>query len=347
MPTTLFKLLTISSLLSILLSGCIVIDLNGCGLEKVQGSSTNRQNHHRFWRSKKSKLIKSEGDREMNTKVIIIMTVLLSLALLPAGGAVAKDRIRIGGDVVIDKGVTVKDAVAVAGNVTVNGVVNKSAVAVGGSVFLGPDAVVRKDVVCIGGVIEKEEGARIGGDIVELSIPGLAAILPFMVEEVPVGWLAVFEIITFAGLLALALLIVALIPGPVGLVSDKVRQNILKVTLCGILGVLVIVPLAIFLLITVIGIPLLAAEALLVGSAMLVGYIAMAQFIGDRLAAAIKRPGLNILWGTVLGLILLWAVGWVPYLGPAVKSVAVVLGFGAVLVTVFSSISRRGQPRSA
>jgi len=38
MPATLFKLLTISTLLSILLSGCIVIDLNGCGLEKVQGS---------------------------------------------------------------------------------------------------------------------------------------------------------------------------------------------------------------------------------------------------------------------------------------------------------------------
>jgi hypothetical protein len=38
MPTTLFKLLTISTLLSILLSGCIVIDLNGCGLEKVKGS---------------------------------------------------------------------------------------------------------------------------------------------------------------------------------------------------------------------------------------------------------------------------------------------------------------------
>ena len=38
MPTTLFKLLTISTLSTILLSGCIVIDLNGCGLEKVKGS---------------------------------------------------------------------------------------------------------------------------------------------------------------------------------------------------------------------------------------------------------------------------------------------------------------------
>lgn len=280
----------------------------------------------------------------MNAKILICAALALALVHLPAGGATANDRVRIGGDLVVEKGMAFKDAVAVGGNVTVNGVVNKSAVAVGGSVFLGPDAVVRKDVVCIGGVIEKHEGSRIGGSIVEMSIPGLKAVLPFLYEETPVGWLVVFEIITFAGLLALALLIVAVIPGPVGLISENVRQNLLKVTFSGILGVLVIVPLAIFLMITVIGIPLVALEVLLVGGALLVGYIAMAQFVGDRLAAAIKRPGLNILWVTVLGLILLWAIGWVPFLGPAVKSAATLLGFGAVIVTVFSSIS---QPREA
>jgi hypothetical protein len=281
----------------------------------------------------------------MSTKTLISITLVLSLVLLPATGALANDRVRIGGDVVVEKGMTVKDAVAVGGNVTVNGVVKKSAVAVGGSIFLGPDAVVRKDVVCIGGFIDKQEGARIDGDIVEMGIPGLKAILPYFYEETPAGWLVVFEIITFAGLLALALLIVALIPGPVGLISDNVRQNHLKAIFCGILGLLVIVPLAIFLMITIIGIPLVALEVLLVGGAMLVGYIAMAQFVGDRLAATIKRPGLNILWATVLGLTLLWVIGWVPFLGPAVKSAAALLGFGAVLVTLFNSISRRREVR--
>ena len=91
---------------------------------------------------------------------------------------------------------------------------------------------------------------------------------------------------------------------------------------------------------------MVALELFLVGCAMLVGYIAMAQFVGNRLAAAIKRPGLNILWVTVLGLILLWAIGWVPFLGSAVKSAAILLGFGAVLVTIFNSISRRREARA-
>ena len=282
----------------------------------------------------------------MNTKLLIIMSLALSLLFFSVGGALAKNRVRIGGDVVVEKGMTVKDAVAVGGNVTVNGVVKKSVVAVGGSVFLGPEAVVHKDVVCVGGIIDRQEGARIGGDIVEMSIPGLKAILPYFYEETPVGWVVAFEIISFAGLLALALLVVALIPGPVGLISDNVRQNLLKVTLCGILGIAVIIPLAVFLMITIIGIPLVALELLLVGCAMLVGYIAMAQFVGNRLAAAIKRPGLNILWVTFLGLILLWAIGWIPFLGSAVKSAANLLGFGAVLVTVFNSISRRREARA-
>jgi hypothetical protein len=283
----------------------------------------------------------------MSTKSFAIIALALSLALLPAGIARASDRVRIGGDVVVEKGVMVKDAVAVGGNVTVNGVVKNSAVAVGGSVFLSPDAIVRRDVVAIGGAIFREEGARIGGDIVELSIPGLAAVWPFIDGETSFGWLAAFEIITFAGLLALALLVVALLPGSIDLISKSVRQNTLKVALSGILGALVVIPLAVFLVITVIGLPLVVLEIVLIGCAMFVGYIAMALFLGGRLAAAIKRPGLNMLWMTSMGLVILWVIGWVPFLGPVVKSVAVVLGFGAVLVTIFSSINCRRYARAA
>jgi len=245
--------------------------------------------------------------------------------------------------VVVEKGVTVKDAVAVGGNVTVNGVVKNSAVAVGGSVFLGPDAAVRKDVVAIGGVIARKEGARIGGDMVELSIPGLAAVLPFMTRERSFGWLAAFEIITFAGLMALALLVAALLPGSMDLISESIKQKTLKVILSGILGMLVVIPLAVFLVITVIGIPLVIIEILLIGSAMFVGYVAMALFLGGRLAAVFNRPGFNMLWMTSMGLVILWVIGWVPFVGPAVKSIAAVIGFGAVLVTIFGSISRRRQ----
>ena len=80
-----------------------------------------------------------------------LIVVILTVALFPVVNANARDKVRIGGNVVVEEGTEVKDAVAVGGSVTVNGKVRQSAVAVGGSVVLGPNAVVGKDVVSIGG----------------------------------------------------------------------------------------------------------------------------------------------------------------------------------------------------
>ena len=99
----------------------------------------------------------------------------------------------------------------------------------------------------------------------------------------------------------------------------------------------VVVPLAIFLAISVIGIPLIALEIFLIGIAFLVGYIAIAQLIGDKIAALMQRPALGVIWLTVMGLLALWFIGWVPFLGSLVKAVVIVLGFGGVLATLFSS----------
>ena len=102
-------------------------------------------------------------------------------------------------------------------------------------------------------------------------------------------------------------------------------------------GLVVVIPLAIFLAISVIGIPLIALEVFLVGIAFLVGYIAMAQLIGDKITALMKRPTRDVIWLTVMGLSALWLIGWVPFLGSLVKAVVIVLGFGGVLETLFTS----------
>jgi hypothetical protein len=73
----------------------------------------------------------------------------------------------------------------------------------------------------------------------------------------------------------------------------------------------------------------------LAGIAFLVGYIAIAQLIGDKIAALMKRPALGVIWLTVMGLLALWLIGWVPVLGSVVKAAAILLGFGGVLATLF------------
>lgn len=139
------------------------------------------------------------------------------------------------------------------------------------------------------------------------------------------------------GFLAFAVLLVAIMPKSFDLITDNVQQNFGKVILWAILGLVVLVPLAFFLLISVVGIPLIALEVLLAGIAFIVGYIAIAQLIGDKIAALMKRPALSVIWLTVVGLLALWLIGWVPVLGSIVKFLAIVLGFGGVLATLFTS----------
>ena len=273
-------------------------------------------------------------------KWFLPIALSLPLALFPPAGAMAKDKVRIGGNVVVDEGTEVKDAVAVGGSVTVNGKVRKSAVAVGGSVILGPNAVIGKDVVALGGAVQQAQGSKIHGEVVELNIPGFSAIMPFFFEGTSSSWFWTFKIVSLLGFLALAVLLIALLPKPFNLISNNVQQNLGKIILWGILGLVVLIPLAIFLAISVIGIPLIALEVFLAGIAFLVGYIAIAQLIGDKIAALMKRPALNVIWMTVMGLFALWLVGWVPFLGSLIKAVAIVLGFGGVLATLFTSKKR-------
>jgi len=276
----------------------------------------------------------------MKKGIFYIFAVILSITILTPGNVIAKDKVRIGGDVVVEEGTEVKDAVAVGGSVTVNGKVRVSAVAVGGSVILGPNAVIGKDVVSIGGAVKQAQGSKIHGDVVELNIPGVSAIIPFFVEDTPPSWFWTFKITLFLGFLALAVLMVVVLPKPFNLISNNVQQDLGKVILWAVLGLVVLVPLAFFLVISVVGIPLIALEVFFVGIAFLVGYIAIAQLIGDKIAALMKRPALGVIWLTVMGLLALWLIGWVPFLGSFVKAAVIVLGFGGVLTTLFTSRKR-------
>ncbi len=188
--------------------------------------------------------------------------------------------------------------------------------------------------------IQKEKGAQVGDDEAELNIPGLSSLIGFSTTTNWVGWALAFKIITFIGFLAFACLVVAVIPRPFDLISATVQQDTLKVILWGTLGLIVLIPLAIFLVITVIGLPLVALEFIFAGGAFLVGYIAVAQLIGNKMAGFMKRPSLNVLWVTLLGLLALWLIGWVPFLGLLVKAAVTVLGFGGVLATLFTSRKR-------
>ena len=273
---------------------------------------------------------------------VLSLLLIFYLLLTPMAATAFSDKsiVKIGSDVTIEKGQKVHSVVAIGGQITVSGAVEKSVVAVGGSVVLTKTAVVKGNVVSLGGVIVMARDAEVRGDLTEINSNNLYETLTTALSSEWEGWSWIFAVISlsiFLVILVLALLIAALLPKPVRIVSEAIRENTFKVILCGILGLVLIAPLALLLTISVVGIALIPLEVIFVVCSVLFGFIAVGQFIGAKLLRLLKRPEPGIVRETFWGLVILWLIGWIPYVGWMVKAIAIVIGLGATLVSRFGT----------
>jgi hypothetical protein len=272
---------------------------------------------------------------------VLGLLLIFGLLLGPAAMASAETSIfKIGSDVTIEKGQRIHSVVAIGGQITVSGAVEKSVVAIGGSVVLTKTAVVKGNVVSLGGVIVIARDAEVGGDLTEINSSNIFETLTTALSSEWEGWSWIFAVISlsiFLVILVLALLIAALLPKPVRIVSEAIHENTFKVILCGILGLVLIAPLALLLTISVVGIALIPLEVIVVVCSVLLGFIAVGRIIGGKVLRLFKRPNPGIVRETFWGLLILWLIGWIPYIGWMVKAIAIVIGLGAVLITRFGT----------
>ena len=270
------------------------------------------------------------------------LLLILGLLLGPAAAIASTDKsiIKIGSDVTIEKGEKVRNVVVIGGQITVSGVVEKSVIAIGGSVVLTKTAVVKGNVVSLGGVIVIARDAEVRGDLTEINSSNFYETVATAVSSEWEGWSWIFAVISlsiFLVIMVLALLIAALLPKPVRIVSEAIHQNTFKVILTGILGLVLIAPLALLLTISVVGIALIPLEVIVVVCSVLLGFIAVGRIIGGKVLRLFKRPNPGIVRETFWGLLVLWMIGWIPYIGWMVKALAIVIGLGAVLTTRFGT----------
>ncbi len=280
----------------------------------------------------------------MNLKQTISAALLALLLFFIAAGAMAsnndKSVIRIGKDVTIEKGQRVRSVLTLGGQITIHGTVEDGVLAVGGSVVLTRTAVVKGDVASVGGVIVIAKDAEIGGDLTEINSTNFYETIMNSISSEWAGWSWVFALISLsilAVVLCMALLTAALLPKQVIAVSEAVRENTLKVILTGVLALVTIAPLALLLTISVIGIALIPLEIILVVLTILLGFIAVSRLIGSWVFGLIGKSGTGVVRETFWGLVIIWIVGWIPYVGWMIKALAIVLGLGAALITRFGT----------
>jgi hypothetical protein len=278
-------------------------------------------------------------DRMKKWSLWVLISVLL-LGTTTLASAESSILFRIGQDISVAEGTTARQVVAVGGQVTVSGVVEHHIVVIGGSAVLTPTAIVGGNILAIGGVIVVGKGADVQGSMTEIDASDIADAVETVINGDWEGWSWVFAILSifiFIVILIMALLVVAFIPKPLYLVASAIQGNVFRVILWGLAGLVSVVPLAVLLTISVIGIVLIPLELTLVACAVLIGFSAVAQIIGRKIFSLLGKKDQSMLRETFWGLIVLWLVGWIPYLGMLVKVCAVVIGLGGVFLTRFGT----------
>jgi hypothetical protein len=126
-------------------------------------------------------------------------------------------------------------------------------------------------------------------------------------------------------------------------VTTRLRARPWRVLGSGLLHYLLIVPAALLLALTVIGIPLLPLYVVIVGALVWCGYVASAAVIGE-----LATPAFQGWKRLLLGLAIAAAMSWVPVLGGLFAFAAATVGFGAVMQSLHATLrARRARPPEA
>jgi hypothetical protein len=273
-------------------------------------------------------------------KRIVVIALLLFCWVLPASAFAASsdERIVIVGDVLVDRGETTSDVVVADGDVTVRGTVDGSIVVADGDVTIRGR--VTGDVVTFAGQAILGRRAQVDGDLFygdEKPQVARGAQFDGKTEKIDakdfgIGASIAIWIAVTVSTLVLGLLLVLLFPKAADAVARTFKARKGMVALTGVLALILLPVIAVGLLITVVGIPLGVGLLLALLPLYGLGYIAGAFLVGRLIMSKSSR-----ILAFVVGLVILRVLAIVPFLGPVLWTVAVVLGLGALLLAALRS----------
>lgn len=265
------------------------------------------------------------------------------VALHLAKGSITRNQmVALGKDVIV-AGEALADVAALEGSVEVTGRVAGDVVVLGGDARLGPEAQVGGDVFVLGGTIHAAPGAHAAGRMV--SYPTASSAMVTLIEgpSFGLGFTSPLVMGTKLALLAawaaLLLLLFAATGRQLLETADGVRREPFRSFVTGLTGVLALVVTAIFFSAFtggLVGVPLLVLVVLLAMCLKLWGMVAVFYALGDWLARRLfRRRRLRPLNAATLGLLVLGAVKFLPYIGIWAWTAATLIGMGAALSTKF------------
>lgn len=262
--------------------------------------------------------------------------------LVAAGGTiqvnapVGTDLFAAGGNIDINGNVGGK-VMAVGGSVTMSGNAENIA-ASGGTVVLGKNTVISKDAIIsasgyttqatIQGNLTIEEEDESGFDIDKIG-------------EAVGAFITMAMILCFIGFLILGIILIKICPAFfTALVKTGTEKTLLSIV-AGIAGLVIGFILFVILLITLIGIPIACLLMLLMLIGLSLSTIMSGAVLGSWVLNFAKKET-GLIWGFILGFIILHILFFIPVIGFFIWAIAVFLGFGMLILTCYDVYSDSG-----
>jgi len=294
------------------------------------------------------KLLK--GNPVLTVALLFLCLFALGLSFHLEEAKAEEDELKIGGKLNILEGRSVEDALVIFGEAKILGKVEGDLTVVLGNVILGEKSVIEGDCILIGGTMARHPQAKIKGGKVFVFADEEVTSKPtsprfrrtFPLESVLAlpFWGALglfFSLFILLAFLGLAILIYLVIPKQMETIASSIDEDFLKRLLYGFLGSLLLFPLMGFLLISIIGIPLIPVVFVLVSVAYLIGFIALGQAIGRKIVERLNWEPQSLIIEMLLGITVLRLVGLLPVIGGLVLLIAYLAGFGGVLASRFGT----------
>ena len=272
----------------------------------------------------------------MRRVTVFILAVMIAGCIASPALAKSNNIVKVFDDVVIEEHMSAHDIVAIGGNVTVSGKVEGGIFVIAGDVCLKPGSEVKGDIMSIAGDVIRESGAVTEGGLTQVRISRLIPVLATFFKR---GWVLVLVMLStlvLIGFLGLALLLMALIPKNMGSIITELERSFMRMLAWGFVWIFLIAIVTAFLAISIVGILLIPLEILLVALAMIIGYIAAAAFLGKNLLKTFDKS-IHPFVEAVVGITVLYFIGFLPIVGAVIKALLLIAGFGAVLVTRFGT----------
>lgn len=274
--------------------------------------------------------------RWLGAATVAILSILVVLGWSPNAAAETETQlVGFGQPMRVEADERVDTVVTIGADLTVLGEVEGDAIVVGGTLELGPRAVVGGDAVAVGGSILAPDTATIQGDRIEVSGTTWGPDERDERETVRMGpfmsSLAAF-VQVFAAFL-LSALILAFAPRRVRSVADHMRARPGLAVLFGCAIVLLFIPLLGALTISIVGIPLIPVAFMLLAAIVVFGMTALGLRLGYLMPFySEERSAMGAL---AIGYVVLGVVALIPWVGAIVIPLTGLFAAGAVLLSWF------------